>query len=57
MFSLRWRDSLITDAVDYTFVPTPDAGGFDTAVRYIRIYPDGTLTATPTTFDLRSRVR
>ena len=50
-----------TDGVDYTFVPTPDVGGFDTAVRYIRVNPSGTFlgrsTATPTTFDLRFRVR
>jgi len=50
-----------TDGVDYTFVPTPDADGFDTAVRYIRVNPSGTFlgrsTATPTAFDLRIRVR
>jgi uncharacterized repeat protein (TIGR01451 family) len=50
-----------TDGIDYTFVPTPDADGFDTAVRYIRVNPSGTFlgrsTATPTTFDLRFRVR
>lgn len=50
-----------TDGVDYTFVPTPDADGFDSAVRYIRMNPSGTFlgrpTATPTTFDLRIRVR
>jgi len=50
-----------TDGVDYTFVPTPDVDGFDAAVRYIRINPTGTFlgrsTATPTTFDLRFRVR
>jgi hypothetical protein len=50
-----------TDGVDYTFVPTPDADGFDTAVRFIRVNPSGTFlgrsTATPTTFDLRFRVR
>ncbi len=50
-----------TDGVDYTFVPTPDVDGFDSAVRYIRINPSGTFlgrsTATPTTFDLRIRVR
>jgi uncharacterized repeat protein (TIGR01451 family) len=50
-----------TDGVDYTFVPTPDADGFDTAVRYIRVIPSGTFlgrpTATPTMFDLRFRVR
>lgn len=50
-----------TDGVDYTFVPTPDVDGFDSAVRYIRINPAGTFigttTATPTTFDLRIRIR
>jgi hypothetical protein len=50
-----------SNGVDYTYVPTPDADGFDTAVRYIRINPSGTFlgrsTATPTTFDLRIRVR
>ncbi len=50
-----------TDGVDYTFVPTPDVDGFDSAVWYIRINPSGTFlgrsTATPTTFDLRIRVR
>lgn len=50
-----------TDGVDYTFVPTPDADGFDTAVRYVRVNPSGTFlgrsTAAPTTFDLRFRVR
>ena len=50
-----------TDGIDYTFVPTPDVDGFDSAVRYIRINPAGTFlgttTATPTTFDLRIRIR
>ena len=50
-----------TDGVDYSFVPTPDADGFDTAVRFIRVNPSGTFlgrsTATPTSFDLRFRVR
>ena len=50
-----------TDGIDYSFVPTPDVDGFDTAVRYIRVNPSGTFlgrsTATPTTFDLRFRVR
>ena len=50
-----------TDGVDYTFVPTADVDGFDSAVRYIRVNPSGTFlgksTATPTTFDLRIRVR
>ena len=50
-----------TDGIDYTFVPTPDADGFDSAVRYVRISPAGTFlgttTATPTTFDLRIRIR
>jgi hypothetical protein len=50
-----------TDGVDYTFVPTPDVDGFDSTVRYIRINPGGTFlgrsTATPTTFEVRMRVR
>jgi len=50
-----------TDGVNYNYVPIPDADGFDPAVRYIRINPTGTflgtLTATPTSFDLRIRVR
>jgi hypothetical protein len=50
-----------TDGIDYTFVPTPDVDGFDSAVRYIRLNPSGTFlgrsTPTPTTFDLRIRVR
>jgi len=49
------------DGVDYTYVPTPDIDGFDTSVRYVRINPNGTFlgttTPTPTTFDLRIRVR
>jgi uncharacterized repeat protein (TIGR01451 family) len=50
-----------TDGVDYSYEPMPDADGFDVAVRYIRINPSGTFfgrsIATPTTFDLRIRVR
>ena len=50
-----------TDGINYNYEPIPDADGFDVAVRYIRINPAGTflgtLTATPTTFDLRMRVR
>lgn len=50
-----------TDGISYNYLPVPDADGFDTAVRFIRIKPSGiflgTLTATPTTFDLRIRVR
>lgn len=50
-----------TDGVSYNYTPTPDANGFDAAVRYIRINPKGVFqgrtTATPTTFDLRIRVR
>jgi len=50
-----------TDGISYNYTPTPDADGFDVAVRYVRINPTGvflgTLTATPTTFDLRIRVR
>lgn len=49
------------DGVGYNYVPSPDADGFDAAVRYIRINPSGvfqgTSTATPTTFSLRIRVR
>jgi len=49
------------DGVNYDYVPSPDADGFDFAVRYIRINPGGVFlgmsTATPTTFDLRIRVR
>lgn len=50
-----------TDGVTWTYVPVPDADGFDAAVRYIRVNPAGiflgTTTATPTTFDLRFRLR
>lgn len=49
------------DGVSYNYVPTPDVDGFDAAVRHIRVNPEGvflgTSTATPTTFDLRIRVR
>lgn len=48
------------NGVDYTYVPIPDVDGFDAAVRYIRINPTGIFlgtTGTPTTFDLRIRVR
>jgi uncharacterized repeat protein (TIGR01451 family) len=50
-----------TDGINYNYQPIPDVDGFDSAVRYIRINPAGTFlgtsTATPTTFDLRIRVR
>lgn len=50
-----------TDGIDYGYRPLPDADGFDAAVRFIRVNPTGTflgtLTATPTTFALRIRVR
>jgi len=50
-----------TDGSNYNYVPSPDADGFDVAVRYVRISPDGiflgTSTTTATTFDLRFRVR
>ena len=50
-----------TDGVDWTYVPTPDADGFDATVRFVRVIPSGsfagTTTATPTRFDLRLRVR
>ena len=50
-----------TDGIDWTYVPTPDANGFDAAVRFIRVIPSGsfagTTTATPTQFDVRLRVR
>ncbi len=50
-----------TDGVDWTYVPTPDANGFDAAVQHIRVLPSGVFagatTATPTQFDLRIRVR
>lgn len=50
-----------TDGVVYSYVPSPDADGFDSAVRHIRISPSGTFlgksTVAPTTFDLRIRVR
>jgi len=49
------------DGVNYNYQPIADADGFDSAVRYIRINPKGiflgTMTATPTTFNLRIRVR
>lgn len=49
-----------TDGITYTYTPIPDADGFDFAVRYIRINPKGVFqgaAGTPTTFDLRIRVR
>ncbi|MDX1516121.1 MAG: hypothetical protein R3288_04740 [Woeseiaceae bacterium] len=50
-----------TDGTDWSYVPTPDADGFDAAVRYVRVRPGGTFGGTtggpPTTFDLRFRVR
>jgi uncharacterized repeat protein (TIGR01451 family) len=49
------------DGVNYNYTPVPDANGFDVAVRYIRINPKGVFqggsAGTPTTFDLRIRVR
>lgn len=50
-----------TDGLNWNYIPTPDADGFDALARYVRIRPSGsfqgTATATPTTFGLRMRVR
>ena len=50
-----------TDGVSYAYVPVPDVDGFDPLVRFVRIRPSGTFLGatggTPTTFDLRFRVR
>ena len=49
-----------TDGVSYNYTPVPDADGFDTAVRYVRINPAGVFLGsggTPPTFALRFRVR
>ena len=49
------------DGADYSYVPVPDVDGFDAAVRFIRVNPAGPFLGgapgTPTTFDLRIRVR
>ncbi len=49
------------NGVDYSYVPTADANGFDGAVRFVRIRPSGTFAGTPgpapTSFELRFRVR
>lgn len=50
-----------TNGVDYSYVPSPDAQGFDAAVRFVRVRPSGTFSpasgATAATFSLRFRVR
>ena len=50
-----------TDGVNFSYVPTPDANGFDGAVRFLRVTPSGSFqpppTATPTEFQVRFRVR
>ena len=50
-----------TNGVDYSYVPSPDAQGFDAAVRFVRVRPSGTFNpasgATAATFSLRFRVR
>ena len=33
-----------TDGVDYTYVPIPDADGFDADVRFVRVTPSGAMT-------------
>lgn len=49
------------NGIDYSYVPVADANGFDSSVRFVRIRPSGTfagaLGATPTSFELRFRVR
>ena len=49
------------DGVDFSYVPFPDIDGFDDAVRYVRIAPEGLMNA-PTAagdpeFHLRYMVR
>ena len=50
-----------TDGLNWSYIPTPDADGFDPSVTHIRVSPSGafqgTGTATPTQFDIRMRVK
>jgi len=50
-----------TDGLNWNYVPSPDADGFDAAVRHIRVRPSGVFqgssTPPPTQFDLRVRVK
>jgi uncharacterized repeat protein (TIGR01451 family) len=50
-----------TDGLNWNYVPSPDADGFDAAVRHIRVRPSGVFqgspTPPPTQFDLRIRVQ
>ena len=50
-----------TNGVNYNYVPTPDADGFDPSVRYVRINPGGSFAAAANgdtrEFALRFRVR
>ena len=49
------------NGVDYSYVPTADADGFDATVRFVRIRPSGPFAGapgpTPRSFELRFRVR
>lgn len=49
------------DGADYSYVPVPDANGFDSTPRFVRIRPSGSFSGsaggTPARFDLRVRVR
>jgi len=58
----------LSDSVDFSldgnnwnYVPTPDADGFDAAVRHVRVRPTGSFEgatgATPTQFSIRIRVK
>ena len=50
-----------TDGIDWSYVPAPDASGFDPAARFIRVNPGGSFSGSngsaPTEFRLRFRVR
>ena len=50
-----------TDGASFRYVPSPDADGFDPAVRYVRVNPDGSFAAADNgitrEFSLRFRVR
>ena len=50
-----------TDGTNFSYVPSPDADGFDPAVRYVRVNPSGSFAAADSgitrEFSLRFRVR
>ena len=53
--------SYSVDGVDFTYVPVPDAEGFDANVRYVRVTPEGAMSSPSGSdnpeFDLRYTVR